>query len=150
MNNKFSTLLKISAVLWIIWGLVHMFAGAITLYNVFGINDISKAIGGIADAVDITTLQMQYPAAVGGILGQHAFNLFWFGLVTLIGAIYIWRESTLAIFITAMVGGLADVGYFIFVDLGGYANFVPGTVMTLVSASAIILSFIAHYKGKTA
>ena len=27
--------------------------------------------------------------AVGGVLGQHGFNLFWFGAVTLIGAIFI-------------------------------------------------------------
>ncbi|MEL6309764.1 MAG: hypothetical protein AAFQ52_16600, partial [Chloroflexota bacterium] len=51
----------------------------------------------------------------------------------------------LAIFITAMVGGLADIRYFIFIDLGGYANFVPGTVMTIVSASAIVLSLIAYF-----
>ena len=38
------------------------------------------------------------------------------------------------------VGGLADLGYFLFVDLGGFAMFVPGTVMTLISASAIVLS----------
>jgi hypothetical protein len=46
-----------------------------------------------------------------------------------------------AIWVTAMVGGLADLGYLLFVDLPGYVNFFPGTVMTLISASAIILSF---------
>lgn len=45
------------------------------------------------------------------------------------------------IWVTAMVGGLADVGYLLFVDLPGYVNFFPGTVMTLISASAIVLSF---------
>ena len=40
-----------------------------------------------------------------------------------------------------MVGGLADVGYLLFVDLPGYVNFFPGTVMTFVSGLAIILSF---------
>lgn len=49
--------------------------------------------------------------------------------------------ALIAIWVTAMVGGLADVGYPLFVDLPGYVNFFPGTVMTLISASAIVLSF---------
>ena len=34
----------------------------------------------------------------------------------------------------------AVAGYFLFMDLGGFVNFVPGTIMRLVSASAILLS----------
>ncbi|MEO0337881.1 MAG: hypothetical protein AAF242_01580, partial [Bacteroidota bacterium] len=97
---------------------------------------------------DPATLQADYPAAAGAILGQHGFNLLWIGLVTLICAFYIWGGNKNAIFLAAITGGLADVGYFIFMDLGGYVNFVRGTVMTLVSASAIILSFYAYFKRK--
>jgi CHASE2 domain-containing sensor protein len=89
---------------------------------------------------------MDYPDAVGALLGQHGFNLFWFGIVTLICAFFIWRRNTNAIFLAAIVGGLADIGYFLFLDLGGFVNFVPGTVMTLFSAAAIILSFYAYFK----
>ena len=39
------------------------------------------------------------------------------------------------------IGGLADLGYLLFVDLPGYVNFFPGAVMTFVSGSAIVLSF---------
>ncbi len=39
-----------------------------------------------------------------------------------------------------MAGGLADVGYLLFLDLPGYVSFVPGTVVTMVSATAIVLS----------
>ena len=138
------TLLRIAAILWIVWGLVHILAGVLTVSAVVSGN-ISQAVGGIADAVDPSLLDIEYPDAVGGILGQHGFNLLWFGIVTLIGAVFIWRQNVQAIFITAMVGGLADVGYFIFIDLGGYNLFIPGTVMTIVSASAIILSFIAYF-----
>lgn len=144
MSNLNINLLKISAVLWIIWGLVHILAGVFTMNFVLS-GDISSAVGGIADAVDPATLQMDYPDAAGAILGQHGFNLFWIGIVTLICAFFIWRKNGHAIFLAALTGGLADVGYFLFMDLGGYVNFVPGTVMTIVSASAIILSFIAYF-----
>ncbi len=140
-----SLALRTSAILWIVWGLVHMFAGVIVLSS-----DTSDAVAAIADAVDPATLQLAYPDAAGAVINQHGFNLFWFGLVTTVGAVFIWRGSAAAIFVTAMVGGLADLGYFIFLDLGGHVNFMPGTLMTLVSSAAIILSFIAYFRRSNA
>ena len=127
--------LKVSSVLWIIWGLVHAFAGIMILSG-----ETTAGFQAIADAVPATDLMMDYPAAVGGVLNQHAWNLAWFGMATIIGGLIIWRLNMTAIWVTAMVGGLADLGYFLFVDLAGYAQFVPGTVMTLISTSAILLS----------
>ncbi len=146
--KNLSILFKTAAVLWIIWGLVHVLAGVLTMQKILT-GDISGSISGIADAIDPVTAQMDYPNAAGAIIGQHGFNLFWIGIVTFICAFYVWKGNKNAIFLAAITGGLADLGYFLFMDLGGYVNFVPGTVMTIVSASAIILSFYAHYKGKS-
>lgn len=140
-------LLKVSAVLWIIWGLVHILAGVLTMYFVTS-GDTAMAITGIADATDPSSNAGAYPEALSAILGQHGFNLFWIGLTTFISAIFIWKGNKKAIFLASLTGGLADLGYFLFLDLGGHVNFVPGTVMTFVSASAIILSFYAYFKGK--
>lgn len=144
--KNLSIFLKIAAVLWIVWGAVHMLAGVMTMNNINS-GDIAGAVSGIADAVDPTTLQMDYPAAAGAVIGQHGFNLFWVGLVTFICAFYVWKKNKNAIFLAAIVGGLADVGYFIYLDLGGFVNFMPGTVMTLFSSAAIILSFYAYFKS---
>jgi hypothetical protein len=144
--KNFGLLLKISAVLWGIWGAVHVLAGVLTMNFVLS-GDISSSIVGIADKVDGSTLQMDYPAALGAIIAQHGFNLFWIGLVTLICAIYIWKKNKNAIFLAAITGGLADLGYFFFLDLGGYVNFLPGSLMTYISASAILLSFYAYFKS---
>ena len=35
---------------------------------------------------------------------------------------------------------MTDVGYFVFKDLGGYVNFMPGGLMAYMSASATVLS----------
>lgn len=140
-------LFKTSSVLWLIWGLVHAFAGIMTIKFILS-GDVSSAVSGIADAVDPATLQMDYPAAAGAIIGQHGFNLLWVGLVTLICSFYIWKGNAKAIFLAAIAGGLTDLGYFLFVDLGGYVNFVPGTVMTIVSSLAIITSFYAYFKSR--
>ena len=140
-----TALLRAAAVLWVIWGLVHAFAGIMVLSS-----DATGGVQAIADAVAPQTLALDYPAAAGGILNQHGWNLAWFGVVTIVGAVFIWRASITAIWVTGMVGGLADVGYLLFVDLPGYVNFFPGTVMTFISGLAIILSFSVWLFGRRA
>ncbi|MEM1246405.1 MAG: hypothetical protein AAGK22_08535 [Acidobacteriota bacterium] len=137
--------LRIAAVLWVVWGLVHILAGGMTLWN-----DTSAAIAGIADAIDPVSVARDYPAAAGAVVNQHGFNLLWIGVVTLLCAPLVWRGSKSAILLAALVGGLADLGYFLFLDLGGFVRFVPGTVMTIFSSAAIVLSFVALWKRGTA
>ena len=138
-----SILLKISTILWVIWGLVHLFAGVVVMSS-----ETTMAVQAIADGTDKNSLISNYPAAAGAIINQHGWNLAWFGVATIIGGIFIWSGNATAIFVTALIGGLADLGYFIFLDLGGYVNFVPGTIMTLVSSFAIVLSFLAYYRNR--
>lgn len=136
MTRPHALALKAAAVLWVIWGLVHALAGILTLMQ-----DPSAGFAAIADAVDSQALAADYHPAVGGVLNQHAWNLLWFGVVTIVGAAFIWRGTLTAIWVTGMVGGLADLGYFLFLDLSGFVRFFPGTVMTIISATAIALSF---------
>jgi hypothetical protein len=132
-------LLRIAAVLWVVWGLVHVLAGVFTVML-----DTPAAVAGIADAVDPESLKMAYPDAVGAVINQHGFNLLWIGVVTTICSVFVWRGSKPAILLAALVAGLADIGYFLFLDLGDFVNFVPGTVMTIVCGAAVVTSFIAY------
>jgi len=145
MKNLF----KVSTVLWIIWGLVHILAGVMTMKGILT-DDISSSLIGIADAVNPEDLRMEYPEASGAVIGQHGFNLLWIGLVTVISSFFIWKGNKNGIFLAAICGGLADLGYFLFLDLGGFVKFVPGTIMTLISSLAIITSFYAYFKSNKA
>lgn len=139
-------LFRSSAVLWVIWGLVHVFAGVMTMYLPTGAD-----IAGIADAVDPATITaITYPDAAGAILDQHGWNLAWVGLTTVVCAYPIWQGKFWGVAVAALTGGLTDIGYFLFLDLGGYVHFVPGTVMTIVSATAIVTSFAAAYMTRDA
>lgn len=138
-------LLKVITVLWVIWGLVHMLAGVLTIAQI-----APGSIAGVADAVDPTVFHPTYHAATDALINQHGFNLLWIGAFTIVGGVYIWRRSAMWLLFTAVVGGLTDVGYFVFMDLGGFVNFMPGTVMTLVSGSAIVLSAIVYFRGQDA
>jgi len=136
-----SILLKFSAILWVVWGLVHVLFGVMII-----LGDAGSGIQAIGNGVELTPIN--YPEVLGAIMNQHGWNLVWFGVATTIGAIFIWRENKTAIWVSAMVGGLADLGYFMFLDLGGYVNFVPGSVMTIIALVAILLSFTAYFKSK--
>lgn len=138
-------LLRVGAVLWLIWGLAHTFFGVL----IMGL-DTTEAVEGIANGVDPATIAIDYPDAVGAVINQHGWNLLWFGVVTMVCAWFIWQRSLIAVLLAALVGGLADLGYFVFLDLGGYVEFVPGTVMTIISAGAIITTFTAVYLGRRA
>ncbi len=142
MTDNHSLFLKVAAVLWVVWGLVHMFAGVMTISQ-----DAAGAVAGIADAVDPALIGNDFHPAVGAVLNQHGFNLLWIGAFTVIGGVFIWKQSVTAIFMTAIVGWVTDVGYFVFMDLGGFVNFVPGTVMTIVSSAAVVLSLWAYFGG---
>lgn len=142
MTNNYGLALKLAAVLWVIWGLVHMFAGVVIISS-----DAQEAVSAVADAVDPSLITGDFHPAVGALLNQHGFNLLWIGAFTVVGAFYIWRQSVTSIFMTAIVGGVTDVGYFIFMDLGGFVNFVPGTVMTIISSAAVVLSLWAYFAG---
>lgn len=145
MKSLGNIFFKTSAILWIVWGLVHVLAGVMTMKGILT-QDITSSIAGIADAVNPKNIKLNYPNAAGAVIGQHGFNLFWIGIVTFISAFYVWKGNKNAIFLAALTGGLADLGYFLFLDLGGFVNFVPGTVMTIISSLAIILSFISYFK----
>ncbi|GIT91129.1 hypothetical protein JANAI62_15840 [Jannaschia pagri] len=143
MANQQSLALKIAAVLWVVWGLVHMFAGIMTI-----LNGTSAAVAAIADGVDPAFLVLDYHPAVGAVLNQHGFNLLWIGTFTTLGAVFVWRGSAVGIFMTAIVGWVTDVGYFVFMDLGGFVKVFPGTVMTIVSTAAVVLSLWAYATGR--
>lgn len=144
-KNTARWILRLSATLWVIWGAVHVFAGVITLSHIAS-GDNAEAFHGILSALDLESLQMDYPDGVMALVQQHAFNLAWFGAVTFLCAPFVWRAQRLAVYLAALVGGLADLGYFLFIDLGGYAT-PPGPQMTYICASAIVLGFVGLKLG---
>ena len=66
--NSLTTFFRISSILWILWGAVHILAGVMTMKGILT-DDITAAIAGIADKVDPSELQRNYPKAAGAIIG---------------------------------------------------------------------------------
>ena len=139
-----SILLTVAALLWVVWGAVHLLAGITGIATLMS-GRTAEAIHAITPVVELSTLQIDYPVSVSAILKQHYWNLAWAGAFTLIGAYFVWRQNVVAIFGCAVVGGLFDIGYFVAIDLAGLAA-PPGPQMTYICATAILLSLFAYFR----
>lgn len=128
---------KIISSLWFFWGIVHILFGILIMNG-----DVAYAINEIGNAVTVPVLK--YSSVAEAIMNQHGWNLTWFGVITIIGSVFIWRGNNTALWVSAMIGGLADLGYFIFLDLGGFVKFLPGTLMTIIALTAIVMSVIVN------
>ncbi|MEL6330098.1 MAG: hypothetical protein AAFR38_10580 [Planctomycetota bacterium] len=141
-------LLRASAVLWAIWGIVHVLAGVMTLRLLLA-GRTAEAIQGITARVPLEELAGDYHPAASAVLSQHAMNLAWFGLVTLIAAPFVWIGRRAMVYTAVLVGGMADLAFFIFIDLGGFAA-PPGPQMTYICAGAIVTGLLGVRFAATA
>ena len=140
-----STIFKISSILWAVWGVFHLLLGVGLIY-LFSIGSEALVINMVANDPLWSGLFKATDPVVTAHLMNYSWDIGWFGLVTTIGAYFVWKQVAGAVFLCAIVGGLADMGYFIFVDMQGFAPPI-GQAMTFISAAAIILSFYAHFRS---
>lgn len=110
---------RIGAVCYGLWGLVHYDA----VYNVYHI-----ALG-------------VPPTMVQGRLFQVAFYLFAFATTGIVLAITMnWRNSRAGFWLNALIGGIADVPFILFVFVPSYAPFWPGVSGPALSVAGMIFT----------
>ncbi len=144
-ESRTALLLRTSAVLWWIWGLFHLFIGVALLVFLRGEHPVGQ-LAVIPGLLDLSFMGTPLRFAPVATLEQYSANLAWIGAVVTVGGVYVWRGSKNAIFFCALIAGLSDLAYFMFIDLAGYAD-PPGPQMTYICATAIALSLFAYFKG---
>lgn len=143
ISNKAATLLlRTSAALWAVWGAFHLVLGVaiVALLAQEHPNGLFEAIPGL---VTFDMGGQENTFAVIASLKQHGYNLAWIGGAVTVGCVYVWKRRRAAIISCAVLGGFADLGYFVFNDLPGYAE-PPGPQMTYICAAAIATSMVAY------
>lgn len=133
----------IIALLWFIWSSLHILPGIQSMINTLA-GDISS-IQYVYLEGNPAGLTSDYPNEVSAVLvvfGQHGFNLLWFGLVTLVCSLIIWKKQDhVAMLIASIVGGLADLGALFASFMKGSIDF-SGVIIFLGTFLAILLSCI--------
>jgi len=137
--------IKTASVLWAIWGIFHLLMGVMLVLFVQSEHPTGQ-LSHLPEAFNIEMMGMESPFAVPGTFKQHAFNLAWIGLIVTIASIYVWKYRRIALFTCILIGGFADLGYFLFIDMAGFAQ-SPGPEMTYIMALAIVLGLYAYLKS---
>jgi hypothetical protein len=114
---------KLGAVLYVLWGLLHFTAA----YGVFRLAQNSQA------------------GMVQGRLMQTAFYLAAFATAAIIVAMTLnWRNDRLGFWINAVMVGIVDIPFILFVLVPGYAPLWPGSLGPVLWIAALFFSAVAR------
>lgn len=114
---------KLGAVLYVCWGLLHFTAA----YGVFKLAQNSP------------------PAMAQGRLMQNAFYLAAFATAAIIFAITLnWRNDRLGFWVNAVIVGVADIPFILFVLIPGYAPWWPGLLGPILWIAAFFFTTVAR------
>ena len=137
-NNMTSKILfRITSILWGLWGFVHLLGGLTMLFVLKG------GLESVPESVDVKNLP---PLHIVPTLMEHNFNNLWFGLTILIASFFVWKVNRNAVLFCSIVGGLAHLGFAIFIVFQGHSDLV-GVVLSFVVLAAIVFGIIAIKKS---
>ena len=138
---KQKVMFRAAGVLWAMWGLLHLLAG-LSVVKTF-----ASEVAGVPESVMLRVMGDEIPFHVRRTLAEHSFNNTWFGLVVLVGSVLVWKGSRQGVLLCTVVGGLAHLGFAIFLVVPGFSNAV-GVAMTVIAAVAVALSVGAQLGSK--
>ena len=140
-NVPSKILFRTTSILWGLWGVVHILGG-LSMLSV-----LSGGVKSLPESVLVKMMGNDMPLHIVPTLMEHNLNNTWFGLVILIGSFFVWKTNRNAVLFCSIVGGLAQLGYTIFIVFPGYSE-LPGVVMSFVVLAAIVFGMIAIKKSK--
>lgn len=134
---------KIGAVCYALWGLLHVWAGLGLLMA-----DPRQKLDLLSTApLPNVELPTALAPVVGAGLDFHAYNLLWFGLVSLIVAVTLnWRNSRAGYWINLVLVGLDDLGLLLFLILPGHLTFAEAGLGPMLYMLAVIFSTLGRIR----
>lgn len=109
--------------------------------------DAADLSSGFAASVDFTPFIFEFQCIIESSLRQTGSNLLRIGILTVLSETAITHQSTIAMFATTVVNWSTAIGVFASLDLSGFVNAVPATVITVFSSAAVVLSVWVSIRG---
>jgi len=139
---------KIGAVLYVIWGVLHVAFGATMLYTLSAEGGTS-VLAIVGSAVPYADLPQNLDGIANAILGQHSWNLLWFGLFAIIVGVKMnWKNSRLGYWLNLGFVSAADIAFVIAILIPGYITLADGLAGPLLWIMAAIFSTIGIRQGE--
>ena len=127
---------RTGAVLFILWGILHVAGGAAILIAVSSGPEAGYAVYQQSTGTS--------PPLAGAILGDLAFSVAWIGaLVAAIGATLNWRNSPPGLALNTALAGLTDLGLVIFLAVPGFVTWPEAAIGLALFAAAALFGGLA-------
>jgi hypothetical protein len=131
---------KIGAILFLLWGLLHITGGAMMLMAGNG------AYCMVATGLSPNQLPTTPGIAEAAIISFHSFNLLWLGVLVSIIAISNWKGNGTGLFINSSIVVMADIGLYYFLLMPGIMNPSDGLAGPVLAVGAILFGVIGVLK----
>lgn len=128
---------KIGAVLYILWGLLHIAGGAVLLQTLSagGVVGVLASLGSAVPEAELPVINGGVTAAV---LAFFAWNWVWIGLLVLVVGVRLnWHNSRTGYWLNMFVAGAADLGLIVTLLAPGtmaVSDGWPGPLLWLLAA----------------
>jgi hypothetical protein len=139
-------MVKAGAVVLVLWGVLHVFFGMYALISLWT-DDGAAMMGVFGTGVSGTIADPG--ALVAHVVGQHAANLVIFGVFGIVLARLMWQGSRLALGLSVLVLGSADVAFVIALLIPGYIALQDGLMGPMLFVASTALAGWGFY-GKSA
>ena len=140
---------KIGAILYALWGLLHIVGAAVLLLqaNNTGATTVFATIG---SATPATALPQLSNNLVDAVLGYYAWNLLWLGCFVLVVAVCSnWRNSPTGFWLNLVVVSAVDLGLVVLLVAPGYMALADGMLGVALWLPAVLFSTIGQVAQRT-
>lgn len=149
MSNKFA---KIGAVLYLLWGLLHI-AGGLLMLSASSVNMgsyLQVLMGQQSVLTNVSTNSEAATSATMHVFAYHAFNLTWLGvLVSVIAVVSNWKNQASGFWFNLALVGLIDLGLIVFMVVPGVIpSSDPWWLGPVLYVVAVIISAIGLRQSK--
>lgn len=149
MSNKFA---KIGAVLYLLWGLLHVLGGFLML-NASSVDMgsyLQVLMGEQGALANISTTSEIATSATMQVFAYHAFNLTWLGvLVSVVAVVSNWKNQASGFWFNLALVGLIDLGLIVYMVVPGVIpSSDPWWLGPVLYVVAVIFSAIGLRQSK--
>ena len=135
---------KIAAVIYILWGLLHVTGGAVLLNaSLSGFGEFAEALASKPE-----TPSINYSGEnniTKWVFAFHSFNIMWIGLLTILIAVFLnWKNSPSGYWINIALTGFADLGLIFFMVIPDVMSISEAWIGPVLFVLSVLFSTIGR------
>jgi hypothetical protein len=134
---------RAGAILYALWGLVHVIGGAVLLRAALGGTDAFLRAQLGSSPLEPSALSDHGPTltVAGGVFAFHAFNLAWLGLLAVFVALRLnWYNSAAGYWLNLALVGFTDLGLVLFLVAPGVMSWADAWIGPVLFIPAWLFS----------